>query len=67
MEGDRAAAAVGAGRIVAGLLVGSLISDRTFKLLIACIVLFCLVLLVRTELRKGEAETRRPGSAGSRP
>jgi len=42
--------------IAAGLLVGSLIDDRTFKLLIACIVLICLVLLVRTELR-GEAET----------
>lgn len=43
--------------IMAGLAVGSLIDDRTFKLLIALIVLCCLALLVRSELR-GEGETR---------
>lgn len=37
--------------ILAGLLVGNLIDDRTFKLLIAVIVLICLVLLIRSELK----------------
>ncbi len=39
--------------ILAGILVGGLINDRQFKLMIAVIILLCLVLLIRTEL-KGE-------------
>lgn len=37
--------------ILAGLFVGNLIDDHTFKLLIAVIVLICLVLLIRVEIK----------------
>ena len=48
--------------ILTGLFVGNLIDDRTFKLLIAVIVLICLVLLVRAEL-KGESGAKGTESA----
>lgn len=43
--------------ILAALFVGHVVNDRTFKLLIAIIVLICLVLLIRSEL-KGETESK---------
>ena len=49
--------------ILAGLFVGNLIDDRTFKLLIAVIVLICLLLLIRAEI-KGEPGLK--GNAGSK-
>lgn len=49
--------------ILAGLFVGNRIDDRTFKLLIAVIVLICLLLLIRAEIKgepglKGNAEVK---------
>ena len=55
--------------ILAGLFVGNRIDDRTFKLLIAGIVLICLLLLIRAEIKgepgsKGNAEGK--GNAGAK-
>ncbi len=47
--------------ILAGLLVGHLIDDRTFKLLIAVIILICLLLLVRSQFKGETVEAKITG------